>query len=153
MMSLISVKKMTLLRSWTMLLMKTTLTDDIKQVRGIDWCIRMTMSQTALKMKGRSEWVSWYTCKNQDDKECEGIDSSPRHDILNDRSAHTPGGLGRRGLFRGREQWCLWWMQGSKAVNEAAWGGFSFRRGSSSPSQQQLECYPSWLLLPRCKYL
>lgn len=101
----------------------------------------------------RQVWVIWYTWKNQDDKVCEGIDSSSRHDTLNDRSAHTPGWLGRRGLFRGWEGRCLWWVQGSKAVNEAAWGGFSFWWGSSSPSQQQLEWYPSWLLLPRCKHL
>lgn len=153
MMFLTSVKKMTLLRSWTMLLMTMTLTDEIKQGSGIDWCSMMPMSQTALKIKGRSEWVIWYTWKNQDDKVCEGIDSSSRRDTLNDRSAHTPGWLGRRGLFRGWEGRCLWWVQGSKAVNEAAWGGFSFWWGSSSPSQQQLECYPSWLLLPRCKHL
>lgn len=52
---LASVKKMVLLRSWTVILMTMTMTDEMKPVRGMNLCIMMTVSKTALKMKGRSE--------------------------------------------------------------------------------------------------
>lgn len=57
MMFLISVNKMTLLRSWMVLLMTMTLTDEIKQVSGIDWCIWWQWARWPWRWKaGLSEW-------------------------------------------------------------------------------------------------